>query len=333
MIRLIQYIDSDNQRRVGIVDTVGGEQIQRLEGAVSVYALAQQAIENSSDLETLVKSLPTRAEEATLSSLLEAKRVLAPVDHPDPAHLYVTGTGLTHTGSADTRDKMHTADSAEIQQSDSMKMFRMGLEGGKPAAGEAGVQPEWFYKGDGSIVVHPEHSFPIPSFSLDASEEPELVGCYLNGPDGTPYRIGYALGNELSDHITERENYLFLAHSKLRVCSFGPELLIGELPENIQGTSRIRRNGEPIWEKAFASGEANMSHTFANLEHHHFKYKLFCRPGDIHLHYFGTATLSFADMRTEAGDQFEISADAFGKPLRNNWEVVQEPDCVTVKTL
>ncbi|WP_417583305.1 AraD1 family protein [Nitrincola sp.] len=333
MIRLIQYMDSDNQRRVGIVDTVGGEQIQRIQGAVSVYSLAQQAIENSSDLETLIKSLPTSTEEASLSSLLEAKCVLAPLDHPDPAHLYVTGTGLTHTGSADTRDKMHTADSAEIQQSDSMKMFRMGLEGGKPATGEAGVQPEWFYKGDGSIVVHPEHTFAIPSFSLDASEEPELVGCYLNGPDGTPYRIGYALGNELSDHITERENYLFLAHSKLRVCSFGPELLIGELPEDIQGTSRIRRNGELVWEKAFASGEANMSHTFANLEHHHFKYKLFCRPGDIHLHYFGTATLSFADMRTEAGDQFEIRADAFGKPLRNNWEVVQEPDCVTVKTL
>jgi hypothetical protein len=333
MIRLIQYIDSNNQRHVGIVDTANGENIQRIDGVSNVYELAQTAIAQSTSLETLVQSLPTSGESSTLSELLAAKCVLAPVDHPDPAHLYVTGTGLTHTGSADTRDKMHTADTAETQQSDSMKMFRMGLEGGKPAAGEAGVQPEWFYKGDGSIIVHPEQPFPIPSFSLDASEEPELVGCYLNGPDGTPYRIGYALGNELSDHITERQNYLFLAHSKLRVCSFGPELLVGELPDDIQGMSRIRRNGELIWEKAFASGEQNMSHTFANLEHHHFKYALFCRPGDVHLHYFGTATLSFADMRTEAGDQFEISSDVFGKPLRNRWEVVQEPDCITVKTL
>ncbi len=333
MIRLIQYIDSDSQRRVGIVNIADGEQVERLDSVGSVYALAQQAIEQSTKLETLIASLPRSPEQASLTELLTEKRVLAPLDHPDPAHLYVTGTGLTHTGSADTRDKMHTAESAAAQQSDSMKMFRMGLEGGKPPAGEAGVQPEWFYKGDGSIVIHPEQPFPIPSFSLDASEEPELVGCYLNGPDGTPYRIGYALGNELSDHVTERENYLFLAHSKLRVCSFGPELLIGELPNDIQGTSRIRRKGELIWEKAFASGEANMSHTFANLEHHHFKYKLFCRPGDVHLHYFGTATLSFADMRTEAGDQFEICADTFGKPLRNSWNLVQEADCVTVNTL
>lgn len=333
MIRLIQYIDTEGQRQVGRVDVIGGDRIERIQDAVSIYSLASRAIEQSLTLEALVASLPVVAEATSLSTLLQQKRVLAPLDHPDPAHCYVTGTGLTHTGSADTRDKMHTADDAKAHQSDSMKMFRMGLEGGKPPAGQAGVQPEWFYKGDGSIVIHPEQPFPVPSFSLDASEEPELVGCYLVGPDGTPYRVGYALGNELSDHVTERENYLFLAHSKLRVCSFGPELLVGELPNDIQGMSRIRRNGEVVWEKAFASGEANMSHTFANLEHHHFKYQLFRRPGDVHLHYFGTATLSFADLRTEAGDQFEISADVFGKPLRNSWNVVPEADCITVKTL
>ena len=38
-----------------------------------------------------------------------------------------------------------------------------------------------------------------------------------------------------------------------------------------------------------------MSHTIANLEHHHFKYGLFRQPGDVHVHMFGTATLSFAD--------------------------------------
>ncbi len=52
-----------------------------------------------------------------------------------------------------------------------------------------------------------------------------------------------------------------------------------------------------------------MSHTIANLEHHHFKYALFRRPGDVHVHFFGTATLSFADgIKTEAGDVFEIAA-------------------------
>lgn len=61
-----------------------------------------------------------------------------------------------------------------------------------------------------------------------------------------------------------------------------------------------------------------MSHTVANLEHHHFKYDVFCQPGDVHVHMFGTATLSFADGVTpQDGDVFEISAPAFGLPLRN----------------
>ena len=78
------------------------------------------------------------------------------------------------------------------------------------------------------------------------------------------------------------------------------------------------RNGETIWEKPFLSGEGNMSHSFANLEHHHFKYDLFRRPGDVHVHFFGTATLSFADgVQTEVGDVFEIEAAPFTLPLRN----------------
>lgn len=333
LIRLIQYVDNAGQRQVGLANIHNGEQVECLVDAGSTYMLAQEAIKEGRSLATQITYYTKTTEPDTLSDLLAQQRVMVPLDHPDPAHCYVTGTGLTHTGSASTRDKMHSADNDSEQLTDSMKMFRMGLEGGKPAPGTAGVQPEWFYKGDGSIVIAPEHFFPIPSFSFDASEEPELVGCYLNGPDGTPFRIGFALGNELSDHITERQNYLFLAHSKLRVCSFGPELLVGDLPNDIQGTSRIIRNGETVWEKPFLSGEANMSHTIANLEHHHFKYQLFRRGGDVNLHYFGTATLSFADMRTAEGDIFEIQAGAFGKPLSNSWQVVAEPDYFGVEQL
>ena len=64
-----------------------------------------------------------------------------------------------------------------------------------------------------------------------------------------------------------------------------------------------------------------MSHTIANLEHHHFKYGNFRRPGDVHVHFFGTATLSFSDqVHAEPGDVFDISADAFLLPLRNRLE-------------
>jgi hypothetical protein len=73
-----------------------------------------------------------------------------------------------------------------------------------------------------------------------------------------------------------------------------------------------------LWEKPFLTGEDNMSHSLVNLEHHHFKYAAFRRPGDVHVHFFGTATLSFADgVRTRPGDVFEIAAAPFTLPLRN----------------
>jgi hypothetical protein len=102
------------------------------------------------------------------------------------------------------------------------------------------------------------------------------------------------------------------------------------MPADLRGTSRIRRNGAVIWEKPFLSGEANMSHTYANLEHHHFKYDLFRQPGDVHVHMFGTATLSFADgIRTQAGDEFEIEATPFGLPLRNPLAFAPKEDGAT----
>jgi len=285
----------------------------------TVYDLARRAIAAKTTIAQVVRSAGRRGE-ADPARLLKAGKVLTPIDHPDPAHMLVTGTGLTHLGSAAARDSMHqkVAEADEETLTDSMKMFRTGLEGGKPPRGKRGVQPEWFYKGDGGFVVAPGATLVSPSFAEDGGEEPEVAGVYVVGDDGVPYRVGFALLNEFSDHVTERQNYLWLAHSKLRPCSFGPELLLGALPKDVRGTSRIRRGNKTIFEEAFLTGEANMSHTIANLEAHHFKYAYFRRPGDVHVHCFGTATLSFAaGIRTRAGDVFEIAAPEFGLPLAN----------------
>ncbi len=228
---------------------------------------------------------------------------------------------------------MHKAAQAAEKPTDSMRMFLMGVEGGKPKPGETGVQPEWFYKGDGSALVETGGALVSPAFAEDGGEEPELAGIYLIGPDGTPFRLGFCLANEFSDHVTEKQNYLWLAHSKLRQASLGPELYVGDLPDHVEGVSRIKRGDQVIFEKPFLSGEANMSHTIANLEHHHFKYKLFRRPGDLHVHFFGTATLSFSEgVKTENGDQFEISAKPFRYPLVNKLAQAKAED-VVVKAL
>lgn len=300
-------------------------------GAASTYALATEAAATGRSLADVIAARG-QGPAVDLMTLAAQGRLALPVTHPDPTHMHLTGTGLTHLGSASTRDAMH-AKATAADATDSMKMFRMGLEGGKPAA-LPGVQPEWFYKGNGHSATAPGQPLLSPAFALDGGEEPEIAGIYLIGPDGSPCRIGWTLANEFSDHVTERINYLYLAHSKLRVASFGPEILVGDLPADIRGTSRIRRSGQVIWEKPFLSGEANMSHTFANLEHHHFKYAVFRQPGDLHVHMFGTATLSFADgIRPEPGDVFEIEAAPFGLPLMNPLAIAAPEGVVSVQAL
>ena len=294
-----------------------GSEAAIVNGAASTYALASEAIATGRTLAEVIAAHGLGVA-VDLPRLAAEGRLILPVTHPDPSHMHLTGTGLTHLGSASARDAMHAKLDGTESLSDSMKMFQMGLKDGRPAPGLAGVQPEWFYKGNGHSAVAHGQPLTSPHFALDGGEEPEIAGIYIIGPQGQPFRIGWALANEFSDHVTERINYLYLAHSKLRPASFGPEILVGDLPADVRGMSRIKRGGAVIWEKPFLSGEANMSHSYANLEHHHFKYDVFCTPGDLHVHMFGTATLSFADgIATQAGDVFEIEAPAFGLPLQN----------------
>jgi hypothetical protein len=316
-LRLLQHRRADGVRAVIAAD---GDVAAFVPGVSSIRALALAAIAAGTGLKQAAEAAGKGAA-VDIAAELAAGRIIAPIDHEDPAHMVLTGTGLTHLGSAEGRDKMHRAAAEATAQTDSMRMFLEGLEGGKPTPGQTGQQPEWFYKGDGSQLVGPADALTMPAFAQDGGEEPELAGIYLIGPDGTPFRLGLCLANEFSDHVTERHNYLWLAHSKLRQAALGPELLVGEPPAHVEGKSRILRDGKTLWEKPFLSGEANMSHSLANLEAHHFKYALFRRPGDVHVHFFGTATLSFADgVRTEVGDTFEIEAAPFTLPLRNRLE-------------
>ena len=219
-MNLVQIIDGKGKRRVGLVD---GANILILKRANTTLDLARMALKEGKKLAAMAASLAGGVTEDYARALKE-RRILSPVDHPDPAHCIITGTGLTHLGSASARDGMHKKLSGSAEElTDSLKMFKMGLEGGKPKAkGAAGVQPEWFYKGDGSWLVGPGQPLPKPSFALDGGEEPELAGLYMIDDKGRPVRLGFALGNEYSDHVTERQNYLYLAHSKLRHSAIGP---------------------------------------------------------------------------------------------------------------
>jgi len=313
-LRLIQ-IQSPSSGRI-VAAAVEGSKARRVNGATTVLVLAAAAIAAKSSLGAIVEAAGL-GEAVDLEDALDSGWILAPIDHPDSARVFLTGTGLTHLGSADARDKMH-AKAHSADASDSMKMFRMGLEGGKPADGTIGVQPEWFYKGNGTILRAHGQPLEVPDYAEDGGEEPEIAGLYLVAEDGTPWRVGFAAGNEFSDHRMESRTYLYLAPSKLRTCSLGPELLVDGPFQDLRGTVTVERAGQPLWSQEVESGEANMVHTLANLEYHHFKYAAHRRPGDAHVHFFGTGGFSYgAGIQLAEGDIMVVAYEGYGRPLRN----------------
>jgi len=282
-----------------------------------------------------VESITRKAEEFATGETLtyddvyrgnSAWRLLAPIDVPSsPSRVFVSGTGLTHLGSAQQRQAMHlidqkaaTSNNDDAMLTDSMKMFHWGVKRGRPADGEIGIAPEWFYKGDGSSIRAHLEALDIPAYAEDGGEEAELAGVYLVSGSGVPFRLGMVQGNEFSDHAFERRNYLNLAGSKLRDCSIGPELVLEPEFKDVKGEVRIERDGRTLWKKSIASGEDNMCHSLTNLEHHHFKFAGHRQPGTLHIHFFGADTLSFSEgIALQGGDIAEIKFEGFGRSLRN----------------
>jgi hypothetical protein len=323
MTRLIQ-LENDGTRRVALVQEPS---LRLLADFSSVYSLAVRAIATNRPISALVQESTTQ-ELLKYDPIYEGRsdwRVLSPVNHPDePARCLVSGTGLTHLGSATERQEMHAAVSEDL--TDSMKMFRWGIEGGRPVAGRIGVSPEWFYKGTGTILRAHGQPLDVPSYADDGGEEAEIAGIYIIDPAGRPRRVGMACGNEFSDHRFEKKNYLNLASSKLRECAIGPELVIDAKFESVLGTVAIERAGRTIWSKPLRTGELEMCHSLQNIEHHHFKFDRHRRPGDLHVHFFGADRLSFGDgIQLVEGDVMQVAFDGFGRALRNPLRKADSP--------
>ena len=318
-MHLVQIANS-MQRRVAVVQE---PDLVLLREVDSVVDLVRRSLPEGRRLTAIAESLLTD-ERLGYDAIYDGQsewRLLAPIDCPgDPQRLLVSGTGLTHLGSARDRQAMHVAPTAEeeTQMTDSMRMFEWGRQQGRPPEGAIGIAPEWFYKGDGSMIQAPFEPLVIPGYGEDGGEEGEIAAVYMIADDGTPWRVGMATGNEFSDHVFERRNYLNLAGSKLRTCSLGPELVIDPDFDDVPGTVRILRNQAVLWEKQIRTGEINMCHSLANMEHHHFKFASHRQPGMIHVHFMGADCLSFGEgIRLEPGDVAEVHFQDFGRPLRN----------------
>lgn len=323
-MRLVQLLHKTKGRKIASVEE---PRLRLMNTFTSVYDLATNAIQNSGELTTLVEEhlLESTLDYETIYTGNSEWNLLPAFDHPsDVNKLMLSGTGLTHKASAENRQKMHEAE-AERALTDSMKMYVMGVDGGHPSKGRIGVQPEWFYKGNGSILRAHGEALNVPSYASDGGEEPEIAGIYLNDINGKPWRLGFTTANEFSDHVMERKNYLYLAPSKIRNCALGPELVITDEFSNVSGRVGIVRNDKNIWVKDIKTGENNMSHSLENLEYHHFKYKNHRIPGQAHVHFFGADAFSFgAGLELQEDDIMTVEWKGMGRALKNKLKISGE---------
>ncbi len=145
-MRLVQ-LQSSNERRIGLVEE---PDLRFLAGPASIYDFANHTIRSGSTFPSVVTNhLSTERVPYDAVYYGTSKwHLLPPLDHPSElSRCHLSGTGLTHSGSARHRNAMH--DLKEPDLSDSMRMFQWGLVSGKPPAGTIGIAPEWFYKGNG----------------------------------------------------------------------------------------------------------------------------------------------------------------------------------------
>lgn len=332
-MRLVQITHPDYGRKVALVREPS---LVLLDNISSVYDLAVKAIHSGKDIKAIVEThlSNSKLDYNTVYQGIDEWTLLPSFDCPENFFsCLVSGTGLTHKNSALNRQMMHQA--AGDNLTDSMKMYQWGLEGGQPAHGTIGVQPEWFYKGTGDILKAHRQLLSVPAYACDGGEEPEVAGVYLIDNKCQPVRIGFTTGNEFSDHVMERKNYLYLAPSKLRNCAIGPELVIDMEFTDLEGTVKVIRNKNELWSAAIHTGEKNMAHSLANLEYHHFKYKDHRQPLQAHIHFFGADAFSFGSgIKLEAGDEMQVYWKGMGRPLVNSIQIeTGKVEIITVRSI
>lgn len=319
-IRLVQLHHPSIGRRIALVQE---PVLVLLDNFTSAYDLVVKAIDSEEDIFSLIENNRTsdRLEYDPVYNGSSEWKILPSFDCPGiNSNCLVSGTGLTHNSSALNRQVMHQTEAGTL--TDSMKVYQWGVEGGRPGKGKIGVQPEWFYKGTGSILRGHGDALLVPNYGNDGGEEPEIAGVYIIDRNGQPIRIGFTTGNEFSDHVMEKKNYLYLAPSKLRTCSIGPELVLTEDFTELKGNVRVSRNGTELWSSVVHTGENHMAHSLENLEYHHFKYADHRQPLQAHVHFFGTGAFSFgAGIKLQTGDKMEVHWEDMGRPLVNTLEI------------
>ena len=204
-MRLVQFKMPDGSRQVGRVSE-DGNHLHPLEGDRHRAGAGRSGDRaRRASIADAGRRADRRRDGSTMTSCCSEGRVLAPLDHPEPARFLVTGTGLTHTGSAAARNQMHVLTHGEGRRGIGFHEDLPHGAGGRQAGRRQDRRPaRMVLQGRRHLRRAARRAAADAGLRQGRGEEAEIVGLYIvDAPDGHPYRIGYALGNEFSDHVTE----------------------------------------------------------------------------------------------------------------------------------
>ena len=232
-MRIVQFFDGSNQRRVGRIE---GDHVIDLTnpamGLRSTLDLFNWADEHQTDLISAVDQLGATSGNYFPLSALDAEpgEGLVYLDLPlGPPEVW--GCGVTYRKSAEFRDE---------ETSSGRGIYDYVY---------SGARPEIFFKATPSRCVGPRGRISIRSDSQFTAPEPELAIAV----DSRGRILGYTVADDVSAWDIERENPLYLPQSKVfaACCALGPAIVTpDEVPDPYDLTviGRIIRNGQTIFD-------------------------------------------------------------------------------------
>lgn len=247
----------------------------------STYDLARDCANRGVMLKQRIATLGLGAA-VDVEGALAQGRVLAPIHHPDPTQMYLSGVALNDTATDDN-------------------------------AGPFG--PDWIYKGDGRAIGAPGMALLVSDFAPDSGTGPSVAAVYIVSDSGTPFRIGFAMANDFSDRILTTQSHAAVVQGRLRPLALGPEMVLAALPEGINGSLRLTRDAGAITDIAISTGRDNLEAAIARLERDHFASDSLCQPGQLHILVIALAQGITAS--ASIGDTTTLTLSGFGLPLCN----------------
>lgn len=324
-MNILQFC-KNNSNYVGIIN---GTIVNYIKKSISIYELAINSIKEELKLSDYIKKNFT-FDELDYNEIANNYSFTLPMMPHDLNHCFVSGFGLTHFNSVLLKYDANRGG----RFADAQRVYLNGLDRGKPKDNEVGSRPGWFYKGNGHNLIKTGESLSVFNDSVHVGEEPELAFIYLIGKNKIPYRVGFCLGNELTDHGLEDDSAYYIAQSKFLSGAINSEICIGALPEKLLGTVEIFKNDEKKWSSDFCTGSSKMIHSLENLEYYYFRNNMNLNENDVHFLFLGVDRMSFSDGYTiEPDSEIVISSDTFKTKLVNTVRQVQSPIKSSVKTL